>query len=887
MDMRSETGTSVFLKDYKAPDYLVDHVDLLFELDAQKTRVFSRLKVQPNPAGKTGAPLQFDGDGLDVLIVRVNGSPLTAGEAEISADQLIIHNPPQTAFFLETVTQIDAAANLAFSGLYISSGVFCTQCEAEGFRRITFFPDRPDILSTYRTKIIALKSVAPVLLGNGNPVEQGELPDGRHFAVWDDPIPKPCYLFALVGGKLGVLRDQFTTMSGRKVTLGIYVETGKESRAVFAMDALKRSMKWDEDVFAREYDLEVFNIVAVSDFNMGAMENKGLNIFNDKYILASAETATDADFENIEAIVAHEYFHNWTGNRITCRDWFQLCLKEGLTVYRDQEFSADQHSRTVKRIMDARDLQSIQFPEDAGPLAHNVRPESYREINNFYTATVYEKGAEVIRVLKLLIGEEAFARGMQLYFERCDGTAATVETFLDCFAESSGRNLDQFMRWYTQAGTPTLAITTSHDPAAQTFRVTLRQTTAPTAGQSTKLPFVIPVALGLASKDGQEIKLDCAALPAPEGASAHETERQVFELNTSERKIVFRNLASEPVLSALRNLSAPVKIEIEQSEDDLLILSAYDNNLYNRWNAIQTLAMRILKKRTVEIRNGKKFADAARFCSALLPALRNWRTDPAFTAQVLSLPSENDIARDLAKDVDPDAIYEARCSLLAELGLFHASMLQEIYDEAAAEGANIPDLRGSGFRALQNTALGILWHGQDDSSRALHQYRSASNMTLRAGALTILARAGAAGHDALADFEQLFRNEPLILDKWFAIQATVPGRQTLGRVESLMKHPAFNYTNPNRLRALAGSFCSANPTGFNALDGTGYRFLTKIVQDIDGRNPQVAARMLGALSNWRRLEEGRRKAALAALEHLAQAEVLSVDVRDILLRTIG
>lgn len=885
--MRSEIGMTVHLKDYKAPDYLVDHVDLSFELDSKRTRVVSVLTVRPNPAGNADAPLHFDGDGLTVVSVHLNGVQLDSTVAEIESGQLIIRNPPQIPFTLTTETLVDAAANLAFSGLYLSSGVFCTQCEAEGFRRITYFPDRPDVLSTYRARIAADHSHAPVLLGNGNPVETGALPEGRHYAVWDDPIPKPCYLFALVGGNLGALRDEFTTMSGRRVALGVYVEPGKEDRAAFAMDALKRSMKWDEDVFAREYDLDVFNIVAVSDFNMGAMENKGLNIFNDKYILASPETATDVDYENIEAIVAHEYFHNWTGNRITCRDWFQLCLKEGLTVYRDQEFSADQHSRAVKRIMDVRDLQSIQFPEDAGPLAHNVRPESYREINNFYTATVYEKGAEVIRVLKLLIGEDAFARGMQIYFSRCDGTAATIEDFLGCFSEASERDLSQFMRWYTQAGTPALSINTSYDSATKTFEVLLKQATSATPGQDRKLPFVIPVALGLVSEDGRQLKLDCPLSPDRAGANPQEIERQIFELNAPERRITFQNVASKPVLSALRDFSAPVKLDFDLGENDLLTLSAHDNNPYNRWNAAQTLAMRLLKQRTAELRNGRQSSDASRFCSALGPVLDNWHADPSFTAQVLSLPGENDIAREMAKDVNPDAIYEARRSLLVELGKYHEGLFQGILERAATEGAKHPDLKGAGFRALQNIALAILWHSQGDSQMALRQYQSAPNMTLRAGALAILARAGEAGRFALDDFEQRYKSEPLILDKWFAIQATVPGRQTLGKVERLMTHPAFSFTNPNRLRSLAGSFCGANPTAFNAEDGSGYRFLTRIVREIDSRNPQVAARLLGALSNWRRLEDVRRCAAQAALDELAQANGLSIDVRDILSRTLG
>ena len=604
--MRSPAGQPVRLAEYRVPDFLVDHVEMEISLSGEATRAVAELTMRPNPRGQASAPLRLDGDELSLVSVALDGKPLDPAAFVVSPSELAIPQPPRGVFKLRIETRLAPAANTKLMGLYRSGSAYCTQCEAQGFRRITYFLDRPDVLSTYRVRLEADKAEAPVLLANGNLVETGEAAAGRHYAVWVDPFKKPCYLFAVVAGDLARLGDHFVTASGRRVELGVYTEPGKQMRAAYAMDALKRAMAWDEKTYGREYDLDVFNIVAVSDFNMGAMENKGLNVFNDKYVLASAETATDDDYAGIEGVIAHEYFHNWTGNRITCRDWFQLCLKEGLTVFRDQDFSADQRSAPVKRIADVRTLRAAQFPEDAGPLAHNVRPEVYHEINNFYTATVYQKGAEVIRMLKTLIGAAAFRTGMDLYFERCDGTAATVEEFLTCFADASGRDLTIFKRWYAQAGTPRLKIATNYDEAAKTFRVELAQSLGSTPGQPEKLPATLPVRLGLVDAESGDLAL------VSDDASAAELAAGVFALEAPARALTFKNVARRPALSALRGFSAPVNVEDDLSEADHLRLLRRDSDPFNRWQALQTLAVDLLKRSVNAIRGGRApLVDAA------------------------------------------------------------------------------------------------------------------------------------------------------------------------------------------------------------------------------------------------------------------------------------
>ncbi|MGE3144643.1 MAG: aminopeptidase N, partial [Pseudorhodoplanes sp.] len=790
--------------------------------------------------------------------------------------------PPRQPFTLDIETVVDPTANTQLMGLYRSSGTYCTQCEAEGFRRITYFLDRPDVMAVYTTRIEADKTEAPVLLANGNLVEAGDLPGGRHFAVWNDPFPKPSYLFAMVGGALGVAEDTFVTMSGRKVALKIYVEPGKEDRCAYAMDALKRSMRWDEQAYGREYDLDIFMIVAVSDFNMGAMENKGLNVFNDKFVLASPQTATDADYVAIEAIIAHEYFHNWTGNRITCRDWFQLCLKEGLTVFRDQEFTSDMRSRPVKRIADVRLLRAHQFIEDSGPLAHPVRPALYHEINNFYTATVYEKGAEVVRMVKTLLGPDAFRKGMDLYFQRHDGEAATIEQFIACFADASERDFTQFMRWYAQAGTPEITVTGTHDAGARTYTLDITQSQPPTPGQPVKEPMLIPLAVGLVGRAGDDLKLRRA-----DGVG---TDRGIVELTRPAERIVFADIAERPVPSLNRAFSAPVKLVSNISADDLAHLAAYDGDPFNRWQAVQTLATRLMVGNVAALRAGKKAATDPHLIKALGLILIDATLEPAYVAQVLMPPSEADIAREIARDVDPDAIFRARSMLRADISAQLGQALAKTYDAMAVSGPYRPDAAHAGRRALRNICLDLLAAGDAPAAlaRAQAQYRQADNMTDRFAALSTLAL-----HDvpartaAFEDFYARYADNPLVIDKWLTLQACIPGPDTLERVKALTQHPAFSTSNPNRVRALIGFFAQANATQFNRADGAGYEFTADYVLLLDGKNPQVAARLATAFKSWRALEVGRRGKAEAALRRIAAATALSPDVNDIVSRALA
>jgi aminopeptidase N len=888
--MRTDAAKAVHLKDYRPSDYLIETTDLDVSLHLTRTRVRASLSIAPNLKGRPGAPLILDGDGLTPLSVALDGVALRLPADKLTPDRLVIDNPPQRPFTLTVETQIDPSANTQLMGLYRSGSAYCTQCEAEGFRRIAYYLDRPDVMSIFTTRIEADKAEAPALLGNGNLLHAGDLENGRHYALWHDPFPKPAYLFALVGGALDAVHDEFVTMSGRKIALGVYVEPGKADRADYAMGALKRSMRWDEEAFGREYDLDVFNIVAVSDFNMGAMENKGLNIFNDKYVLALPQTATDVDYANIEAIIAHEYFHNWTGNRITCRDWFQLCLKEGLTVFRDQEFSADMRSRAVKRISDVRALRAAQFSEDAGPLAHNVRPQTYHEINNFYTPTVYEKGAEVIRALKSLIGEAAFRAGMDLYFDRCDGTAATVEDFIGCFEQSAGRDLSQFMRWYDQAGTPVVAARWSHDPRARTLTLDLAQSCPPTPGQPTKQPQMIPVALGLVSATQGDLALRTPPAGEPGGASAQECARGLFELNEASRRIVFLDVAEAPTPSLLRGFSAPVRVEAATTEADLITLISHDRDPFNRWQAAQTYATRLLLRSTRELRAGGSAEDAAGYCQAVRLLLAGWREDPAFAALALALPSESDLAREIAQDVDPDAVHVARDALRSAMGAALGADLREIHDALSAPVPYAPDADGAGRRALKQAALDLLACADhaDGGERAMRQFQSADNMTDMFAALAALALNGAPQRgQALDSFFRAHAADPLVLDKWFALQAMIPEPRTLERVKTLMRHHAFSMSNPNRLRALIGSFAAGNASQFNAADGSGYDFLADVVLETDARNPQVAARLLVAFKAWRSLESGRKALAEAQLRRIAARETLSADVRDIVTRSLA
>jgi aminopeptidase N len=885
--MRTSVGQPVRLTDYNAPDYLIDLVELDVSLDIHATRVVSTLSLAPNPDGREGAALALDGDELLFISARLDGAPLDDTDFEASPSQFLLPRPPRRPFKLKIETRLDPAANTKLMGLYRTGSAYCTQCEAEGFRRITYFLDRPDVLSTYRVRLEADRAEAPVLLSNGNLETAGEADiPGRHYAVWRDPHKKPCYLFALVAGDLGHIADSFVTASGRKVALAIYVEHGREERAHYAMDALKRSMAWDQEAYGREYDLDVFNIVAVSDFNMGAMENKGLNVFNDKYVLASSETATDDDYEGIEGVIAHEYFHNWTGNRVTCRDWFQLCLKEGLTVFRDQEFSADMRSAAVERIGDVRTLRAAQFPEDAGPLAHSVRPEVYHEISNFYTATVYQKGAEVIRMLKRLIGAKAFRAGMDLYFARFDGRAATVEDFIGCFKIASGADLNLFLRWYTQAGTPKVTVRSAYDAAAKTYRLDIAQSLAPTPGQSVKLPETMPLALGLVGPNGGDLPLVSSE------ASAEELASGVFELKDMRRSIVFHDVPQRPTLSFLRGFSAPVRVEDDLTEEDLVILSRHDSDNFNRWQSLQSLATRTLIRGVSAIRAGhapERDGPLVAAFDALIEDARAGRIDYAFAALAMSLPTEADLAREIGQDVDPDAIYVARKTMRGALGRAHAGALATLHAELADSSPFSPAAAAAGRRALRNVALSLFVDGDVVKGLELahRQLADADNMTERLGALTAIAlKPDEARERALDAFGRRYAMEPLILDKWFALQALIPERETLERVRELMSHRGFSLANPNRVRALIGGF-TGNQTQFNRPDGAGFALLEEVVVFLDPTNPQISARLLTAMRSWRSLEGGRRGHAEAMLKRIAAQPSLSPDLRDIVTRSLG
>jgi len=878
--MRTDTAQPVRLKDYRPPDWLVETVALDISLHPTQTKVRSILALKPNPEA-AAAPLVLDGDGLTLTSLKLDGITLSAENYVAAPDSLTIPQVPNRPFMLEIETLVDPTANTQLSGLYQSSGTFCTQCEAEGFRRITYFPDRPDVMSVYTTRIEASKTETPVLLSNGNLIESGELSGGRHFAVWNDPHPKPAYLFALVGGNLVHIEDHFRTLSGRDVTLRIYVEPGKQARCGYAMESLKRAMRWDEEKFGREYDLEIFMIVAVADFNMGAMENKGLNVFNDKYVLASAETATDTDFAQIEAVIAHEYFHNWTGNRITCRDWFQLCLKEGLTVFRDQEFSSDMRARPVKRISDVRGLRAAQFIEDAGPLSHPVRPEKYKEINNFYTSTVYEKGAEVVRMVQTLLGREKFRTGIDLYFARHDGHAATVEQFIQCFADASGHDMSQFMRWYSQAGTPEVTVTGHFDPARKTYTFECRQTVPPTPGQPTKQPMVIPLALGLVGKDGRDWPLT--------PSNGEKIERSVLVLDEPAHTIEFTGIDERPVLSINRGFSAPIKLNTDLDSGDLAFLAAHDGDSFNRWQALQTTAMRLLIGNVTALRAGNSPRTDDNLIVALAAMLDDPKLEPAFIALALTPPGEGDVAREIGRNIDPDAIHLVRNALRAEIGDKLGPALAKAYERMAVPGPYSPDAVSAGHRTLRNVALDLLAATGAPAAieRAANQYGAADNMTDRMAALATLSlHAVPEREPALADFYARYAADALVIDKWFSLQALIPEPAVLDKVRALTAHPAFSFANPNRVRALIGAF-AANATQFNRADGAGYGFIADTLLALDSKNPQLAARLSNAFRSWRTLEIGRRAKAQAALARVKATANLSRDLTDIVERALA
>ncbi len=901
--MREGQATAIHRADYAAPAYWIDTVDLTFDLDPAKTRVLNKMRVRRN-SGVPAAPLRLHGDELNLARVLVNGAG-TSFKMEGSC--LVLENLPEgdTPFELEIFTTCCPAKNTQLSGLYVSQGTFFTQCEAEGFRRITYFLDRPDVMASYTVLLRADKAQYPVLLSNGNLIEQGALEDGRHFARWNDPHKKPCYLFALVAGKLVAREQRIRARSGTDHLLQIYVRPGDLEKTEHAMNSLMASIAWDEARFGLPLDLERFMIVATSDFNMGAMENKGLNIFNTKYVLASQATATDVDFANIESVVGHEYFHNWTGNRVTCRDWFQLSLKEGLTVFRDQEFSLDlagsPSARAVKRIEDVRVLRTVQFPEDAGPMAHPVRPDSYVEINNFYTVTIYEKGAEVVRMQHTLVGREGFAKGMKLYFERHDGQAVTCDDFAQAIADANpesdlARLLPQFKRWYSQAGTPRVRAVGAYDAAARSYRLTLSQSLAPTPGQTEKLPMVIPVALGLLDANGQPI-----ALQLEGEATTGATDRTVV-LTEPSHSYTFVNIDSAPVPSLLRGFSAPVHLDIDYTDDELLALLAHDTDAFNRWEAGQRLALRIAINAIAE---GAGDTGAAgqiapdllpeSFIAAMRDVLRHPTLDAAFKELVLALPSEGYIAEQLDV-VDPQRIHAVREALRTQLATALRPEWEAAWEQHHDTGAYRPDALSSGRRALAGMALSMLCVAARESGdtvwpgRAYQRFKDAGNMTDRFNALSALVVSGQPlAEQALARFHAMFKGEALVLDKWFALQASAPDRggQALATAKALLAHPDFSLKNPNRARSMIFSYCNANPGGFHRADGAGYAFWADRVLELDAINPQVAARLARSLDRWSKLAEPYRSAARQAIERVAARPALSNDVREVVTRALA
>ncbi len=876
--MRTETPQPIRLTDYRPPAFAVDSVRLDFDLHPGATRVKATLALRRQ--GGPDEPLVLDGVRLALISAAIDGRALGEGDYQVSPETLTIPGVPD-AFVLETEVQIDPQGNSALEGLYMSGGRFCTQCEAEGFRKITYFPDRPDVLSRFTVRVEADKAAYPVLLSNGNRIGGGDLATGdgeavRHFALWEDPFPKPAYLFALVAGTLDELADSFVTMSGRTIDLRIYVDPGQAGRALYAMDALKRSMRWDEEAFGREYDLDLFMIVAVRDFNFGAMENKGLNIFNSSLLLADEHTATDDNYERIESVVAHEYFHNWTGDRITCRDWFQLCLKEGLTVFRDQSFSADMRGEAVQRIKDVKSLRARQFAEDAGPLAHPVRPSSYMKIDNFYTATVYEKGAEVIRMLKTLLGAADFRRGMDLYFDRWDGHATTVEAFIACFAEASGRDLTHFFGWYEQAGTPQVSVEETWDAAAGTLELRLSQATEPTPGQPDKRPLPIPVRLGLLDEDGHGLSF------AVDGAAP--CDEAMVVLDAASATVTLTGVARRPIVSMLRGFSAPVRLRAQVAPADHYVLMAADPDLFNRWDAGQTLAQALILSRA----NGAPDeAGEARFAQALGRAMADQAAEPAFKALMLSLPSESDLSMAMAP-ADPQALHDAREALRRGLAMALRADLERLHDQFVPAGAFSPDAANAGRRALRNAAIDLLAAGGAAvADRAWRHFHDAGDLTAEMGGLAALMLIGGEPYEqALAAFYTRWKDEPLVIDKWFALQARDPSEAALGRVLGLTAHPAFDPRNPNRLRALVATFASANVARFHEPSGAGYRFLADQILATDAFNPMIAARLVENLGSWRRYRPQLGALMRQELERIVAAPNLSKNVYELASRAL-
>ena len=876
--MSSEKHTTIYRKDYRVPEYLVESLDLTFELYDSFTRVTAKaVYIANQQSTEFSGQLELSGENLELVEIRLAGRILAADEYQ-RTDKTLGIIPGQDHFELEITTRIDPAANTSLEGLYCSSGNFCSQCEAEGFRKITYYLDRPDVLSRFTTRIEGDRQQCPVMLSNGNLINSGLLDNDRHFVVWQDPFPKPCYLFALVAGRLACIEDAFVTRSGRNITLRIFVEERNKEKCGHAMRSLQKAMKWDEEVYGLEYDLDIFMIVAVDDFNMGAMENKGLNVFNSKYVLALPETATDQDYIDIEGVVAHEYFHNWTGNRVTCRDWFQLSLKEGLTVFRDQEFSSDMNSRAVQRIDDVQLLKNHQFREDAGPMAHSVRPDSFVEINNFYTMTVYNKGAEVIRMMHTLLGALGFRQGMDLYFARHDGQAVTCDDFVAAMADATGRDLNQFKRWYSQAGTPLLTVRDTWSAEEKKYSLVVRQSCPETPGQSLKEPFHIPLAIGLLGREGNDLLVT--------GAQG----TQVLELQEAEQTYTFTNIPEKPVLSFLRNFSAPVKVAPFQSREELGFLLAHDADLFNRWSAASQLAESIILETVQAFQTGHKPVLDPLFIAAVGSNLRQSAGDKALLALALQLPSETYLAQQMTV-IDPDALHNGREFVGSELSRIFSDDFGHIYEENSEAGTYQISSAAIGKRALKNVALSYLMAG-DTPSDAIYQLCSAqyfaqANMTDTIAALTCISNTpGRKRGEILEDFYGKWSHDPLVLDKWFSLQAVSRLGNTLESVTGLMKNASFSMKNPNKVRALIGAFCSANHFRFHDLSGSGYLFLADRIIELNQLNPQIAARLVSPLTAWKRYDMTRQDLIRKQLERILATDKLSGDVYEVVHKSL-
>ncbi len=881
--MREANPQTIYLKDYTPPEYLIQTVDLIFELDAEDTLVLSRLTALRNPqCAAAGSTMTLLGEQLQLASVALDGEKLHQDQYLQTEDALTLFDVPQDRVFVVSIAnRINPKANTALEGLYLSNGMLCTQCEAEGFRKITYFPDRPDIMSRFTTKLVADKDLYPVLLSNGNKTASGDLPDNRHWVAWDDPFNKPCYLFALVAGQLQCVQDNFTTQSGRTIDLQIYVEPHDLDKCAHAMQSLKNAMAWDEQNYGREYDLDLYMIVAVGHFNMGAMENKGLNIFNTKYVLARPDTATDADYEHIEGVIGHEYFHNWTGNRITCRDWFQLSLKEGLTVFRDQQFTADRTSKAVKRIEDVNMLRTRQFVEDSGPLAHPVRPDSYIEINNFYTLTVYEKGAEVVRMLHTLLGPETFRKATDLYFHRFDGMAVTCDDFVQAMEDAGNIDLSLFRRWYSQAGTPQLTASSVYDAHRQTLALTLAQHCQPTPGQQQKLPLHIPVAAGLLAADGSPLPIRMSGEYAGEQVILHLTEPQ--------QTFIFEQLAEKPVLSLLRGFSAPVKLLMQRSPEELAFLLRYDSDTFNRWEAGQQLALQIILQRVEDIQQQRELQADTAISDTFAHLLEQQWQDNSYLALLLILPSETYIAEQMPV-VDVEAIHQAREFVKHCLAARLEPHFTRLYQQNHREESGQFDAGAIGRRRIKNTCLSYFSKLANDTAYQYieRQFDTALNMTDQIAALGAMVNSGHPSTSrCLGSFYRQWQQEALVIDKWFALQATSCMPDTFAKVKELLEHPAFDLQNPNRVRSLIGAFSQGNALHFHAATGQGYQFLADQVIALNALNPQVAARMTASLTQWRRFDQRRQTLMKTQLERIIGTKDISKDVYEVATKSLA